>query len=48
MGKENKTIYVILGFLSHEGLTGYEIKIRIDLSLIYFGQIYIQWQLLWL
>lgn len=45
MGKENKTIYVILGFLSHEDLTGYDIKKRIDSSLGYFwgagfGQIY--------
>lgn len=45
MGKENKTFYVILGFLSHEDLTGYGIKKRIDLSLHYFwgagfGQIY--------
>lgn len=45
MAKENKTIYVILGFLSHEDLTGYDIKKRIDSSLSYFwgagfGQIY--------
>ncbi|ERI91932.1 transcriptional regulator, PadR family [Clostridiales bacterium oral taxon 876 str. F0540] len=45
MAKENKTVYVILGLLSHEELTGYEIKKRIDLSLSYFwgagfGQIY--------
>ena len=45
MIKENKTVYVILGFLNHEDLTGYEIKKRIDGSLSYFwgagfGQIY--------
>lgn len=45
MGKENKTVYVVLGFLNHEDLTGYEIKTRIDASLSYFwgagfGQIY--------
>lgn len=45
MGRENKTIYAILGLLNHEDLTGYDIKKRIDLSLSYFwaagfGQIY--------
>jgi len=45
MGKENKTVYVILGFLNHEDLTGYDIKKRIDTALSYFwgagfGQIY--------
>lgn len=45
MARENKTIYVILGFLSHEPMTGYDLKKRIDLSLSYFwetgfGQIY--------
>ena len=45
MVKENKTVNVILGFLNHEDLTGYEIKKRIDSSLSYFwgagfGQIY--------
>jgi len=45
MGKENKTVYVILGFLNHEDLTGYDIKKRIDTVLSYFwgagfGQIY--------
>lgn len=45
MAKENKTIYVILGLLNHEDMTGYEIKKRIDSSLKFFwdasfGQIY--------
>ncbi len=45
MAKKNKMIYVILGFLNHEDLTGYEIKRKIDNSLKYFwctgfGQIY--------
>lgn len=45
MAKENKTVFVILGLLSHEPMTGYELKKRIDLSLSYFwetsyGQIY--------
>lgn len=45
MGKENKTVYVILGLLNHEDLSGYDIKKRIDHSLSYFwgtgfGQIY--------
>lgn len=43
--KENKTIYIILGFLNHEDLTGYELKKKIDYSLSHFwmssyGQIY--------
>ena len=36
MVNENKTKYVILGLLSHEDLTGYDIKKRIDSSLKYF------------
>lgn len=45
MPKENKTIYVILGLLSHESLSGYDIKKRIDSQISYFwdagyGQIY--------
>ncbi len=45
MGRENKTIYVILGLLNQGPLTGYEIKKRIDNELKYFwdtsfGQIY--------
>ena len=45
MAKENKTLYVILGLLNHEDMTGYDIKKRIDNSLKYFwdagfGQIY--------
>lgn len=43
--RENKTIYIILGFLNHEDLSGYDIKKRIDSSLSFFwgvgfGQIY--------
>ena len=43
--KENKTVYVILGLLNHEDLTGYDIKKRIDQALSFFweagfGQIY--------
>ena len=45
MAKENKTTYAILGLLSHEDLSGYDIKKRIDQSLSMFwdtgfGQIY--------
>jgi len=45
MKRENRTTYIILGFLNHENLTGYEIKKRIDYSLRFFwgagfGQIY--------
>ena len=45
MPRENTTIYVILGFLSHESMTGYDMKKRIDSSISYFwdvgyGQIY--------
>ncbi|MHB9094907.1 MAG: PadR family transcriptional regulator [Eubacteriales bacterium] len=45
MAKENKTLYAILGMLSHEDLTGYDIKKRIDNSIRFFwdagfGQIY--------
>ena len=45
MAKENKTLYAILGMLSHEELTGYDIKKRIDNSIRFFwdagfGQIY--------
>ncbi|GAB6109091.1 PadR family transcriptional regulator [Fusibacter bizertensis] len=45
MGRENKTIFVILGLLNHEPMSGYEIKKRVDLSLKMFwdtgfGQIY--------
>lgn len=36
MANENKMNQVILGFLNHENLTGYEIKKRIDSSLHYF------------
>ena len=36
MSKENKTSFVILGLLSHEPMTGYDIKKRIDASLKYF------------
>lgn len=45
MGKENKTVYAILGLLSHEDMTGYDIKKKIDETLSFFwsagfGQIY--------
>jgi DNA-binding PadR family transcriptional regulator len=45
MARENKIRYVILGLLSHEPLTGYDIKKRIEGSISYFydasfGQIY--------
>lgn len=45
MAKENRTVYVLLGLLNHEELTGYEMKKRIDRSLRFFwdagfGQIY--------
>lgn len=45
MPKENKTIYVILGLLIHEPLSGYDIKKRITNQIGYFwdagyGQIY--------
>lgn len=36
MAVEKKIDYVILGLLSHEDLTGYEIKKRMDISLKYF------------
>ena len=36
MSKENKTRFVILGLLSHEPMTGYDIKKRIDSTLHYF------------
>ena len=36
MVKENKTMYVILGLLSHTPMTGYDIKKRIDSTLKYF------------
>jgi DNA-binding PadR family transcriptional regulator len=45
MARENKIRYVILGLLSHDPLTGYDIKKRIEGSISYFydasfGQIY--------
>lgn len=36
MANEKKIDYVILGLLSHEDLTGYEIKKRMDTTLKYF------------
>jgi len=36
MVKENRTTYAILGLLSHEDMTGYDIKKRIDTTLKYF------------
>ena len=44
MPKENKTLYAILGLLSHEPLTGYDIKKKISVIHYFwdagFGQIY--------
>ncbi|HCL55507.1 MAG TPA: PadR family transcriptional regulator [Spirochaetia bacterium] len=45
MAKENYTRYLILGLLSHESLSGYDIKKRMESSIRYFweisfGQIY--------
>lgn len=45
MARDNKTIYIILGLLNHEDMTGYDIKKRIDVSISFFwdvgfGQIY--------
>ena len=45
MAKENMSEYVILGLLTHEDLSGYDIKKRIDISIsnfweIGYGQIY--------
>lgn len=45
MAKENTAIYIILGLLNHEAMTGYDIKKRIDTSIsnfwdIGYGQIY--------
>ncbi len=45
MAKENTTVYAILGLLTHEAMSGYDIKKRIDMSISKFwdmgyGQIY--------
>jgi len=45
MSKENTTFYVILGLLTHQDMTGYDIKKRIDTAISNFwdagyGQIY--------
>jgi DNA-binding PadR family transcriptional regulator len=45
MAKENKTLYIILGLLQHEDLSGYDIKKKIDIMISHFweagyGQIY--------
>lgn len=45
MARENTTEYILLGLLSHEELSGYDLKKRIDLSIRRFwdagyGQIY--------
>ena len=45
MAKENTTIYIILGLLTHEELSGYDIKKIIDSSIgnfweVGYGQIY--------
>lgn len=43
--KENKTKYVILGFLNHQKMSGYDIKQRVDNSIsmfwpVRYGQLY--------
>lgn len=38
MASEKKLDCVILGLLSHEELTGYEIKKRMDTALSFFGE----------
>lgn len=43
--KENKTRFIILGMLSHQAMTGYDIKKRIELTISHFwrvsyGQLY--------
>ena len=45
MARENTTRYIILGLLSHEDMSGYDMKKRIDMSISHFwpvgyGQIY--------
>lgn len=45
MAKENTTYYIILGLLTHENMTGYDIKKRIDYTIskfwdVGYGQIY--------
>ena len=45
MPKENTARYILLGLLSHQPLSGYDIKKRVDLSIqpfwpVGFGQIY--------
>ena len=45
MSRDNKTSYLIMGMLSHEPMTGYDIKRRMELAIRYFwnagyGQIY--------
>lgn len=45
MPKENTTVYIILGLLNHEDLSGYDIKKRIDVMIsgfweVGYGQIY--------
>ena len=45
MGKENTTRYILLGFLHHEDMSGYDLKKRMDMSISHFwnasfGQIY--------
>lgn len=45
MPQDNRTIYIILGLLSHEPMTGYEIKRRVTTTISFFwevgfGQIY--------
>lgn len=45
MSKENTTVYILLGLLRHEPMSGYDLKKRIDLSVsrfwdVGYGQIY--------
>lgn len=45
MAKENTAVYIILGLLSHEDMSGYDIKKRVDATIsrfweIGYGQIY--------
>ncbi|MGN7761471.1 PadR family transcriptional regulator [Paenibacillus sp. 22594] len=45
MPKENTTVYIILGLLNHEDLSGYDIKKKIDVMIsgfweVGYGQIY--------
>jgi len=39
MSKENTTKYIVLGLLSHEDLSGYDLKKHIDLSISQFWEV---------